>query len=421
MLCPRCKNEISEEMNFCPHCGMKIEKCPVCHQIIIPGAQYCSHCGANLNTQQSNQFEGYYQPLNDYDQPVQNKQETHFRDIHTNRQLNKKVIIISVVVLVLVTAVSYAYIYYGPSISNLIKGNTSQQLLTIEPISIDGDNTYSTYISNINQNGEVFQDGDKIYMCNDQGYLVCMDRDLDNQEVIIDEVCQYVTVVDDMIYYVNEDMQICSSSLDGQTRTVLLDVAAYYVVVKDGKIYYQSDGDSETIHVYDLATNEDQKLNDRRSYNLNVMDDVIYYSGTDGIYKIGIDGQGDEKIISDTGVGLVYQDDILYSMSNDGVLSSYDIQTGQTKQIVEDCYMLIGITNQYLFYYDQSYSLVRYDLTSQEFDSIYSGYITTGYVVGDKLVLSTFGQYQSSEYKIIMDFDGSNQQRIFVENDSNFV
>ncbi len=421
MLCPRCKNEISEEMNFCPHCGMKTEKCPVCHQIIIPGDRYCSHCGTNLNTQQSNQFEGYYQPLNDYDQPVQNKQDTYFRNIHANRQINKKVIMISVVALIFVTVVSYAYIYYGPSISNLIKGNTSQQQLTIESISINGDNTYSTYISNINQNGEVFQDGDKIYMCNNQGYLVCMDRNLENQEVIIDEVCQYVTVVDDTIYYVNEDMQICSSSLDGQTRTVLLDVAAYYVVVKDGKIYYQSDGDSETIYVYDLSTNENQKLNDRRSYNLNVMDDVIYYSGTDGIYKIGIDGQGDEKIISDTGVGLVYQDDILYSISNDGVLSSYDIQTGQTQQIVEDCYMLIGITNQYLFYYDQSYSLVRYDLTSQEFDSIYSGYITAGYIVGDKLVLSTFGQYQSSEYKIIMDFDGSNQQRIFVENDSNFV
>lgn len=425
MICPRCQNEIDENMNFCPYCGYKIEKCPVCHCAVIDGAHYCSHCGANLTTHKTKQYDGYYQPLSMYHQQTdQETSKTTFQDIQVNRRINKKVIIISVIVLVLITIISYVYIYNGPDLSHLIKDSQQTQLPQIQPISIRGDNSFATYTSNINQNGEVYQNNDKIYICDDQGYLVLMDRNLENREVLIDEVCQYVTVTNDAIYYVNAKMNICQASLDGKDRNILLDVKAYYMIVNEEKIYYQSDSDNEKIHVYDIKTKEDKALNDRHSYNINLVNDFIYYSSTDGIYKMNKDGQGEEKIMSDVGIGLIYQDEKLYSFGNDGKLVYYDITEGKIYEIVDNCYSIIGITDQYLFYFDQSASVKRYDLKTQKITDIYNGYIKTGYIVGDKLVLvstSVYNQSQSSQYKIIMEFDGTNQQRLFLEQDGSFV
>lgn len=420
MFCPRCKIEVSEDMNYCPGCGMKLERCPICHQPIVSGAHYCSHCGAHL-MQQNNQLGGYYEPIHS----SENQQEWNdstFKDIQVTKKVNKKVIIISVMALIIVTVVSYVYLQKGPLLTQVL--DKEQDTLQLESMTIKGENSFSTLTSNINQGGEVYQYGDKIYMCDDQGNIVCMDRNLENRNVLIQGKCQYLNIVDDTIYYTNKDMNICSASVNGENQQVLLNVKAYYVVVIDQDIYYQMDNDSEKLYVYHMDTKENIKLNDRATYNINVVDDMIYYTSVDGIYKISIDGQGEEKILSDNGIGLVYQNKKLYYLKNDGYICSYDLEKKSIKEITDNGYVFIGINDDYLFYLSSRSQVICYNLKTGESKSIYNGFITGGYIMGDKLILissSSYNRDESSQYKIIMEFDGSNQQRLFTDMSGSFV
>lgn len=69
MICPRCKNEISDDAKFCTKCGEKIEKnqmdwentnfelhnnkekleCPYCHTKLVKDAKFCVNCGHSIN------------------------------------------------------------------------------------------------------------------------------------------------------------------------------------------------------------------------------------------------------------------------------------------------------------------------------------------------------------------------------------
>lgn len=52
--CIVCKNEITTDEEFCPHCGNKIKSkyenqvCPTCHKVNSPNNKYCINCGREL-------------------------------------------------------------------------------------------------------------------------------------------------------------------------------------------------------------------------------------------------------------------------------------------------------------------------------------------------------------------------------------
>ena len=68
MICPRSKNEISDDAKFCTKCGEKIEKeqtgqdglnfelhnketleCSYCHTKLVGSAKFCVNCGHSIN------------------------------------------------------------------------------------------------------------------------------------------------------------------------------------------------------------------------------------------------------------------------------------------------------------------------------------------------------------------------------------
>lgn len=421
MICPRCKTEINDEMNFCPQCGMKIERCSHCGEPIVQGAKYCSHCGTNVQqVKQASYMDGYYQPLDEHDQPVNHNEETQtFQDVPVNKKVNKKVIIISVVVLMIATVLSYAYIYHGPSI-NLKKEN--QEIRKQEPMTVGSQTSFSTYTGNINRNGTVYQTEDKIYMCDDNGHIVSMNKNLENRKTIVSESCQYMSVIGETIYYTNKDNYLCQISTEGKDQKIILNKAVYYVIVKEDKIYYQLDEDNESIYIYDLKTNQQTRVNQRKSYNLNIIEDQIYYTSTDGIYRIGMNGQGEEKILSGKYSDLIYQDDKLYYLSSNGKIQYYDIKNKDVIDMTERSAMLININEQYLFFYSGDYNVMRYDLKSKETHKVYSGIIQNGQIVGDKLILMTGSANSSAgRYQIIMDFNGDQQQRLFAGTSGDYI
>lgn len=429
MKCPRCQNEITDDAQFCPSCGLKLEKCPYCHQIVIPGSKYCSSCGKSLQEEKTDYVGGYYDPI-DFSSDESFHNETHTVDEeHTHKKkLNKKVIIISVVTLVIVSVLSFIYLGVKPSLSDFISGSQEENTPTITngAMNIASSTSFSTHTGNINQKGTVYQDGKQIYMCDDNGQLVVMDTKLENQKVLVNEECQYINVTDDYIYYVDKSYHLHRIQKDGTNQETVIDKAVYYVIVKDNKIYYQLDSDKESLYVYDLETKKEKQLNNQSTYNINVTDDCIYYTSKDGIYKIGIDGQGEEKIVSGSIYNMIYQDNKIYYLKEEnktGSLYEYDIKEQKTNEISRDVYAFYNITQQYLFYLNSQGQLQRYDFTSKSEKTIFSGNIEDGQIIGDKLVITTqTNGYGSSEtYQVIMDFDGTQQQRLFVKSSGNYI
>ncbi len=426
MICPRCQNEIDDDMNYCPHCGMKIEKCPVCHQIVVPAAKFCSHCGASLHTNyQKSQLEGYYEPLGEMskskeDKQVFNQEENiSFQEIPMSKKVNKKVIIIAVSILVVLTVISGIYLKFGPGIPSSNQKDAPTKELPKTEMVIQGQTSFSTHIGNINMNGGVYQSEEKIYMLNDQGAIVSMNKQLQSQQIIVNEKCQYINVLNNVIYYTNAKNQLCSISTEGKDQKVLIDQAVYYVVVKEDKIYYQLDGNgTEYLYVYDLKTQKSTQLNERNSYCINVVDDKIYFTSSDGIYSIGIDGKGEEKLLSETTSNLIYQDGLLYFGTSQ--LMSYNVTSRETKTIVDSIYNFLNLTDQYLFYQDSKGLIMKYDLKTQKISKVYSGKFQTVYVVGDKIVVEATTGY-ANQYKVIMDFDGQVQQRLFAGSQGNYI
>lgn len=427
MICPRCHTEMNDDVNYCPHCGMKIEKCPACHQPIINGAKFCSHCGTSLYAKQAeSHIGGYYEPLqhNEYTETkTEFKDSTDFKDIPVNKKVNKKVIIIAVAILLVLSGVSYAYIYHGPKLN---KNTTDTDVVKPnEPLVVGESTSWTSFTGNINQEGNVFKTEDKIFMLDDNEHLVSMDLKLENRVTLVNDECHYINVVGDMIYYTNDDDLLCSMTVEGKDQKVIFDQEVYYMIVKGDKIYYQlDDNKKEHIYVYDLTTNEQTELNDRKSYNLNVLDDKIYYSSSDGIYSIGIDGQGEEKLMSGKVANLIYQDGKLYYNEIEFDLPrivAYDIESKKTEVIINKKSGLLNITSEYLFYLSSDLNVVRYDLKTKENKNIYAGNVEYGFVVGDKLILYTKSLYNDDEYQVIMDFSGENQQRLFAASNGTFV
>lgn len=403
MICPRCQSELNDDMMYCVECGMKIERCPQCHAPVMTGAKFCSHCGTSLTN-------GYV-PMSEYNSSLKEKVEYD----EVSHQVNKKKVIITTFIVFFLMIGAYLYLYHGPTLSNQKEPDFPIQEMKVESMTDS-----SSIVGNINQGGEVFQTKDKIYMRDDQGYLVSMDHNLENQQIILKEKCEYIYVVNDVIYYTNGQHFICSVSTDGKDQKVLLNKDVYYLNYKDEKLYYQLDEKGrENIYVYDLKTNQQTKLNDRKSYNINVLEDCIYYTSQDGIYKMGLDGQGEEKICEGNVYNLIYQDHkLFYSLQLQ--IAYYDIESGESKVLVDEQSQLLNVNQTDIFYYSKS-GVKKYNLASKETKTIYAGGVKSAFVVGDKLVINTGDSLSSQSYKIMTDMNGENQQRIFMKVEGDFV
>lgn len=417
MFCPRCQTEIQDDMSFCPQCGMKINKCPHCHQPVVPGASYCAYCGSELEKAPQSRLDGYYQPLDDTYQKTQQTSYTSIHDVPVNKHVNKPLIMIITMVVALLMAGSYIYIYHGPQMTY----KQEETELKKEEIEVSTSTKNPSIIGNTNQGGFVYQSQDKIYMCDDNGYIVSMDKKFENRQTLVREKCENIIVVENVIYYTNENHAICQISIDGKDQKVLLNQAVYYLNYKDHKLYYQLDEEGkENIYVYDLKTNQQTQLNDRQSYCLNILDDCIYYTSHDGIYKMGLDGKGEEKILEGDVNSLIYHDGKLYYTLQYRIMS-YDLKTQKSETVIEEMGLLLNMTDTDIFYYSRKNDVKRYHMETKESTTVYSGNIKFLSVVGDKLLIETLDNFNKTSYKVIMEVNGDHQQRLFISQKGDFV
>ena len=63
--CSSCGAALSQEDNFCAHCGVKVEKapaavCPACGAVLSAEAVFCSQCGSKLASSPSSEADGSF-------------------------------------------------------------------------------------------------------------------------------------------------------------------------------------------------------------------------------------------------------------------------------------------------------------------------------------------------------------------------
>ena len=416
MQCPRCRCEVQEDMQYCPKCGLKFEKCPHCHAPLMTDAKFCTICGKQV--QYNEEENGYYTPINDQFED----NHTTFKDIPTKKKVNKKIVIISVVVLIALSLISVIYLNQTTN-QQQKHPNQSNDLSKKQSIHIAGETSHSSLSANRNQNGyAAFSDG-KLYV-NNGHQLIVMDDDLSKQKTLVNTNASYIQVVGDKVYYVDEQYHLCSIQTDGSDQKTIINQAIYYVTVENDKVYYQLDEDNESLYMYDLTHQKSTKINNRPSYELNVVDNQIYYSSDDGVYKIGVDGKGEEKLINGAVYNLVYQDQKLYYTSQQNATTKcYDINTKKESVLIQGKSQLLNMTDQYLFYLNSELQVKKYNLqTQKEEGTVYSGNVESVFVVGDHLIMNSISNIESkNNYKIISDFSGDHQQRLFLEEAGDFI
>lgn len=419
MICLKCKHEIEDDAKFCSHCGIKIKRCPSCHQPLFENAKYCSHCGKDVYKPiQEEHLEGYYQPINH--QPIfeEEKSKVVFQDIQTEKKINIPVILLSVLTLIILTVWGYGYLDKTKNAEVFKKETTIQENPQHHQIlKIKGTTSEVSMRANLNQGGHVLFYKDRLYMNSDDGQFVSMNNQLQDRQILYKGNVEYVNIVDDVIYYTNENDQLCSMDIDGKNQKVILNKKVFYVVVKENKIYYQFDTDQERIYVYDLKTNEDKRLNERHSYNLNVIDDKIYYTSSDGIYCLDINSKNDQKLLTGKCSNMVYHNQKLYFGTSDFNIRIYDIANKEVETLEQQNVLFMNMNERYIFYSYQG--LMRYDMETKEIKRIYNGNINACEIVGDQLIVTANGY--DSNHRVIMDFDGIKQQRLFQSQDNSYI
>ncbi len=405
MRCSHCHNIIQDSDCYCSMCGTKIVRCPSCQGVVREGSRYCLYCGKPLN--------GTYE--NDIPVETEEVADEVFKD---KKKVNWIIVLVSVALLIGCTSMAFQYIYNGPALDIATSPQDDQEGI-VSNITVGKQQLFSTVTGNVNIQGNALSTDDYVYICDENNHLVRMDHKLENKEVIIDEVCTYVQISDQKIYYVNKNQSLCVSDLDGKNRDVILDKDVYYVIYKDDMIYYQLDEDKESIYSYNIQSKEHEKLNDQRSYNINVCDDVIYYTSEDGIYKMNKDGSQNKKLLDMQVNNLIYHDNALYFLDSRKQILKHDLHTNQTSVLITGSTMYFNVTKDYIFYIDENTYVCSYDLKTEDVKRIYSGYVN-GMAVLDGCIIVDALSYDK-QFKVAIDYSGINQMRLFIENDDNFI
>lgn len=408
MQCPKCHNEVNIEAKYCPHCGSPLDsRCPNCQHKVSPEDKFCSNCGYQLKgqpTEKKEDIKGYYVPIQHTFEDHQ--EETPIVQEKVKEKVRWKPIIISAIVLVALTIGSL--IYLGSDKEEEKKETT----VTQKTPDVKGENSHSTYIGNVNMEGEAYLDQDTIYMTNEKGYLVSLDKKLQSPKVLLEEKVTYITPYQDKIYFADENNYLSVVDKNGKNKETIVKKPVYYLVLIDDQIYYQLDSDQESLYVLDIKTKKSQKINDSRTYSPNITDQYIYYSSSDGVYQMDKDGKNDKRIIEGKVYNVLYEDNKLYYIQ-DTLLYCYDLKTKAVDQIL-DTKASTYIKNDQTIYAYTMRGLVSYDMNTKKTKTLYAGSINSMQVIGDIVLVK-----DDNGWMAIMS-DGS-QYQVFQTDNGDFV
>ena len=158
-------------------------------------------------------------------------------------------------------------------------------------------------------------------------------------KVIIDKHHGSIQIVDNYIYYTTpefwnsdstavtkESAHLYRCDLNGENVEAILETPVYYFTVFDDCILYQDDKDNMTLHVYDMGSRENTRINNQRSFHPIYDGNHVYYMSDSfsseeyqhKLWRMSVDGTTNEEI--DLGGylgGLLLRGDYIYYINTD--------------------------------------------------------------------------------------------------------
>lgn len=173
----------------------------------------------------------------------------------------------------------------------------------------------------------------------DGGELVKVRSSGEDAKVIITNHSGSIQIVDNYIYYTtpeywNEDNSAVTDEsshlyrcdLNGENVEAILEIPVYYFTVFENYVLYQDDRDNMTLHIYDMLSGENVRINEQRSFWPIYDGNYIYYLSDSNspeeykhtLWRMTLDGTTNEEI--DLGCylgGLLLRGDYVYYINMD--------------------------------------------------------------------------------------------------------
>ena len=286
--------------------------------------------------------------------------------------MNKKKVIITIIILILITAAIGTAIFFYNKVKN-----------TPFPDTATGNTAGNLY------NGGLFCEyKDKIYFSNpsDKGRLYRMNPDGTGAKLISKDTTSYINIYDDKIFYLRNN----SKSSDSVFKNML-----YGICVSDLK------GDHLSV------------LHPEITGTVSLCGNYIYYKHYDDettltLYKMKRDGS-DNHIISDDNIdpSCVYNGNIYFSgISYDHIIYELNTQTDYFSSVYNGNYYMPIYTGSCYYYINLSggYTLEKYDLTNNMTNILTSGgKVTTYNLYNDTIYFQLEKGDESGIYRMTSD------------------
>lgn len=156
-------------------------------------------------------------------------------------------------------------------------------------------------------------------------------------------------------------------------------ISVFGMVTHDGeRIYYYSTKDAGIYAINTDGSNRTKLLNTKAD-QLYYYKNKVYFIGSYTICSINTDGTDFKELLDEPSIyGFYIYEDVIYYISKDFSLCSYNI-TNQEKQIIKDPYVRVNVIYNNKLYYHQNEgldgNLVEYDMVNktEKVHEIYTG------------------------------------------------
>ncbi|MCL1792299.1 MAG: DUF5050 domain-containing protein [Oscillospiraceae bacterium] len=168
----------------------------------------------------------------------------------------------------------------------------------------------------------------------------------------------YAAISGDFIYYSNgnDNWTLYSVKTNGSGKAKLNDDKSYGINVSGGVVHYINASDNKAIYAINTDGTGKRKLDGDEASNLNVSGDFIYYtneSDNGAIYAINTDGTGKKKLDGDKASGISVSGDFIYYTNESDNGTIYAINTDGTgkRKLCDDWYArYMNVSGGFIYY-----------------------------------------------------------------------
>lgn len=288
-------------------------------------------------------------------------------------------------------------------------------------------------LENIN-NRPMSNEDKEVYYYTNNYKLVREDKLNGTREVILDEPCKNINVLEDRIIVMGES-QLYSICKQTNKKQVLLQSKCSDVQVVNDWIYFINESENRYIYRMTLEGTQVEQLNDKSSGRLVVLGEncIIYcavneeeelfdnfYTPCGKLYKLDIN-QGQSECLTTYNVSFInVVDDWIYFANVDDEMHLYKIKLdgSQEQIIIQDHAYYIKVTSDTIYYSDVSRSIYSTDLegkNNEKLEVLDARYMDLN-KVGDRLYYVADGIEPTGYIDLI-----SNKQIIFNKEDENLA